>query len=52
VSSRYFLVRAEARVGSARALLSSVLQRPDDTDDDDGKGAATRILLRSFGQDD
>lgn len=52
VSSRYFLVRAEVRVGSARARLSSVLQRPDGADDDYGAGAGARILLRSFGQDD
>jgi general secretion pathway protein K len=51
VASRHFLVRMEARVGSARARLSSVLRRPKKIDggipDDE-----FQILLRSFGQDD
>lgn len=44
VSSRYFLLQAEAQVGEGRALLHSIIHRPD--------SGNMRILLRRFGNDD
>jgi len=43
VASRFFLLRASAEVGSARATLNSVLARP--------AAGGTRSLRRSFGAD-
>ena len=43
VASRYFLLSAEAEVGSARATLKSVLERADN--------GATHAVRRSFGAD-
>lgn len=44
VESRYFLLRAEARVGDGRAILYSTLYRPDENN--------VRVLRRSFGNQD
>jgi general secretion pathway protein K len=44
VTSQYFLVQVEARVGEGRATLESVLQRESEN--------KTRILMQSFGNDE
>ena len=41
VSSRYFMLSAQAEVGDSRAMLSSVLYRPDN--------GRIRVVMRSFG---
>ncbi len=51
VASQYFLVRAQARVGEARASINSLLQRAEPSSTG-ATSASLRILLRSFGRDE
>ena len=43
VSSRYFMLVAQAEIGESRAMLSSVLYRPD--------SGRIQVIMRSFGMD-